>query len=179
MIMNKVTVEMEVPTPINKEEYEEAEQVLAAQTTRLVNFWKAVLGDYKKSYDLTVPSLAARLPSKLKPEAVESPGKVFAKTLVDYHMKRVPTAHSGKQYGAVKQIYEAGYTNAEALIELYDKRVAKWDGTSWFTVFYDLKNGNAPGAKAEEDLAFERKKLDDKDVNELKNRFSQYTEKGA
>lgn len=167
-------MELEIPNP-KKGEEAEAEEMLVQQTTRYVNFWKAVLGDYKKEYGLDVPTLAVKLPSKFKKPAELSPSKAFAKVLVDHHLKRVPKAHTGKQYSVVYQMYEAGYDNVEQLIAMYDKLVESWDGTSWHTVWYKLRQPKKPQPEADS-IAFKREELNEERVQDLKERMSKYKE---
>lgn len=160
----KITFELPEPTD------EHTEETLAEQFTQLVETCRAILNDYKKKHGIVVPRLSITLPAKLKKVKELTPAQVFTKQLLKHHMDRVPTAHSGKQAGAIARLYESGFTDAEYLLKMYDESVGEYPATSWFTVIYRLNSGGNSAPKPD-DLVFQRRELDETEIEALKARM--------
>ncbi len=161
----KVTFELPDPG------IEGIEEAIADQLTQVVASCRALLADYKKRHGIQVPRISLTLPSNLKKVKEITPAQEFVRTLLKHHMERVPTAHAGKQSACLSHIYEAGFTDAEEILKLYNESVESYPATSYFTVQWKLKNGVGSQEKPD-DLAFKRKELDESEINSLRNRIT-------
>lgn len=170
MILNKI--ELTLPTPDKEDSIEDIEQVLIEQTQQLVQIWRGVLESYKAIEGLKAPALSVRVPDKYKTKKEPTELQKFTKRLVDYHMERVPTAHSGKMRQIVQRLYEDGHTDADALIKEYEKCLEQYPATTWFTVRYWMNNKKAETEK--EEAKFTPTNLDEEAVNELRKRITTY-----
>jgi hypothetical protein len=160
-MLNKYIIELEVPVAL---ESAECEQILEAQTVHLVEMWRGLLNTYK-SKGIRVPTLAVKKISKDEKQTASAEYKLFAKTLLEYHLKYMPKDNVPSQMQVIKQLYALGLT-AEQLINLYEESRESYKMTSWHTVKFRLNS--KPVAESE---GFERKSISDEEKEQIRERL--------
>jgi hypothetical protein len=162
----KVTIEL---PPI---EDENAEEIISQEFGQLISVCKSVLADYKRK-GINVPRISISLPKKEGDKTAEKRRELsrFMQELLDFHMKRVPTANAAGQMKTLKELYENGYTDKQFLIDTYNSLLKTKPMTSWFTVKWQLNTVKTDTPEPAGDLEFHRRQLSDEDKAKLIERL--------